>query len=747
MKRVFTLAFLFSLLTFSAHAQLKVTPLTTNSVPNGTAGQSIKSLGNGVIQWTSDTLNALLGLTNLNSANLTALNITSNNVIANLNALNITSNNVTANLAALNIVSNRATANLNALNTVSNTVNNLSNSVDVVSNKNTATLTALNTVSNAFYGASVGVTNVMSYGAKGDGVTDDTTAFQNALNWGGLIYVPFTTNGYLISSTLTVGSNTFLSGLSGRPKLTFKNTANGYLLDCGTNSMLSIVNIELDGGSNQTFITITTTNGRSGIRAFPYGSVSIRDCEIHGFGGVGVDLTQPVGSSAVGFVDASAHTILSSSRIYYCGVGLRLDDSKAEYQIVSTIETRKCYKGIEVLSGNFNLSGSASLENNFGIYLSGTNNNGHGNANGCIFNHNNYPIYATNITYGFNFVGCQIWQGNVVLHTCKAVNISDGTLDVDNLCITNGTWNRIHDNWSNASYTNASVVSGGNHYFFNNKTAANMPIYGSASFTSLGTNILALVDQGGGGSEEFRVYNTASTEWGFMKWSGNILFVGTTQSGGNNRAYGLATANTPRWLVQTTGHFEPNADQTYNIGSASLQVSNIHSRALTLGTNNGAAANTLPLATAPSAGASYFWNSNGVLFLLSSAAGSTTWNNTQAVANASLAFPSTNFIPSSGFSGTRYTNGFNQIGLLMVTFSFVDATTGTPIVRAVIEQNGAGGAKTNTFPFSMVGGTLTTVTNVVSLGFVNPGAVVTITDISSGSGASVGVVNSELELR
>ncbi|WP_431030058.1 glycosyl hydrolase family 28-related protein [Lysinibacillus sp. LZ02] len=54
------------------------------------------------------------------------------------------------------------------------------------------------------------ITNVKSYGAVGDGATDDTDAIQQALNQGGLILIPSGT--YLITTTLRVPSNTILLG-------------------------------------------------------------------------------------------------------------------------------------------------------------------------------------------------------------------------------------------------------------------------------------------------------------------------------------------------------------------------------------------------------------------------------------------------------------------------------------------------------------------------------------------------------
>lgn len=61
--------------------------------------------------------------------------------------------------------------------------------------------------------------NVRDYGAVGDGSTDDSPAFQAAIDSGFPVYVPETASGYLISSTLTLQTGAVIYGSSTNTKL------------------------------------------------------------------------------------------------------------------------------------------------------------------------------------------------------------------------------------------------------------------------------------------------------------------------------------------------------------------------------------------------------------------------------------------------------------------------------------------------------------------------------------------------
>lgn len=103
-----------------------------------------------------------------------------------------------------------------------------------------------------------------------------------------------------------------------------------------------------------------------------------------------------------------------------------------------------------------------------------------------------------------------------------------------------------------------------------------------------------------------------------------------------------------------------------------------------------------------------------------------------------------NFTPAN--PGNWYTGLGNRVSntgqraTLELDLGFVDAATGTPVAKVVIEQ---GLQITNTWTCSAPGTVVSTITNHFSFRLTT-NAVVIITDISRGSGASVTIANSQL---
>jgi parallel beta-helix repeat protein len=102
-----------------------------------------------------------------------------------------------------------------------------------------------------------GIVSVKEFGAVGDGVADDTTAIQNALNVGGIIYFPAGT--YIVSYGLVPKSNTLITG-SRNAILKLKDGQNGdvwqkrFIFDIESSSTpienVTIENITLDGNKD-----------------------------------------------------------------------------------------------------------------------------------------------------------------------------------------------------------------------------------------------------------------------------------------------------------------------------------------------------------------------------------------------------------------------------------------------------------------------------------------------------------------
>ena len=140
--------------------------------------------------------------------------------------------------------------------------------------------------------------NVRDFGAKGDGIVDDTAAIQTAINSGNEIYIPYGT--YLITSNLQLKSNIIISGDG-----ILKANADGlYVFTSGTVGIqnVQIVGITIDGGGQVGGVVTTGKKAATGIYLTNASSiiidkVNIKNCGIinsadpqidSGFGGFGI---------------------------------------------------------------------------------------------------------------------------------------------------------------------------------------------------------------------------------------------------------------------------------------------------------------------------------------------------------------------------------------------------------------------------------------------------------------------------
>lgn len=133
-------------------------------------------------------------------------------------------------------------------------------------------------------GRPFGVVSVTEFGAKGDGVTDDTQAFLDALNavsGGGEVRVPWTPNGYLVSGGITLSSNQALVGVGARPLLRLADGANYNVLQALNAENVRIENLAIEGNAdNQNADLYPNVNYLMGIRLFNVDGLDMRNVHV-----------------------------------------------------------------------------------------------------------------------------------------------------------------------------------------------------------------------------------------------------------------------------------------------------------------------------------------------------------------------------------------------------------------------------------------------------------------------------------
>lgn len=153
--------------------------------------------------------------------------------------------------------------------------------------------------------------SVRDFGAKGDGIADDTTPINNALTGGGDVYFP--TGTYRVSAALRVNTKTTLRGAGrGQSIIRMTKSGEGSTIDV-TSSNVMIYALSIEGPSpNDTYVALETA-----IRFHPATAnerlqdVQVQACEIYNYGFHGIELDH------VGTANISGNRI---HRIGYAGV-------------------------------------------------------------------------------------------------------------------------------------------------------------------------------------------------------------------------------------------------------------------------------------------------------------------------------------------------------------------------------------------------------------------------------------------
>ncbi len=291
--------------------------------------------------------------------------------------------------------------------------------------------------------ANLKTTTLENFGAVGDGVTNDQTAFAaaiSALSSGTYKAILLGEKSYLIQGgTLPAGCS--ISGTG--PNSQLKTTSNqSVIIIGGLNCSLS--NFRITGnstGSAQVGIQNGTLGATPGSLTGGFEKFYCTNVIVETTGGTGFQVAS-TNSMLYGplFTGCVADTCGGS------GTGHGFDIDVAEYtQLVNCCARNGNHgtgqAGLRLASGNVAWVGGDITNNQAGVFFDLTtygsySNYAHGVISGCSINHNNaYSVISTNtsVTAGHFFIGCLLYFGDLYLIGTTGICFKDCTIDVGDL--------------------------------------------------------------------------------------------------------------------------------------------------------------------------------------------------------------------------------------------------------------------------------------------------------------------------
>lgn len=226
------------------------------------------------------------------------------------------------------------------------------------------------------------------YGAKGDGVTDDSGAFNTAvtaLNGGaGTIPVPAGCT-FALAASIALNSltNVTFLGFGGKIVLTANVAAFSFTLCRACN----VINVPIYGRYNGG----TGYNGQFGIYLSQCGGTLVADCDIHDMVGATGSFGPPAAVSVNSVLipadlGQALPNIVRNNAIERCTVGVY---ANGEYEEILGNSATACTTGIWLIAGNCYVTANICQGNNIGCTVDGTGSNAdHCLIAGNTFNHN-----------------------------------------------------------------------------------------------------------------------------------------------------------------------------------------------------------------------------------------------------------------------------------------------------------------------------------------------------------------------
>lgn len=244
----------------------------------------------------------------------------------------------------------------------------------------------------------IGYITPQKFGAKGDGVNDDTEAVRMALA-SSLNVKLF--GSYKITDSLVIrdnqkvySDNAIISFITSNKPALVANDADFWSIS----GKLKIIG---SGISNNTAV---------GLKLIKCNSYSVSGLTVKKISGDGILLFPKVPASPTiaggNFIDCT----LDSNWTGFRAISGDIGNAGAEYATITNINAYGNNTAFEIGSGNVSIVGGSIKYNGNGIILGEGGNNSHGIISGVNINHNTINnVWANGATYGETFVGCHLY--------------------------------------------------------------------------------------------------------------------------------------------------------------------------------------------------------------------------------------------------------------------------------------------------------------------------------------------------
>lgn len=286
------------------------------------------------------------------------------------------------------------------------------------------------------------------FGAVGNGIADDKTALQNAINTGKMVLL----NGnYFTSGTITINNKTTIYG---NGKIT--TVSNLPILDIKASDIV-IDGIRFEGNGRGSATNYVTTrplqigiNLEGVVDATVYKNIRISNVSFFNLGGAGIKTANNKDTLYTGGL------LVSNTQADLCYIGY-FSAERGEYNSFSNIRAINCEYGAYVNGGNNAFSNIQFESNRTGMYYGTGVNPAKSTVSGGSINHSlDKGLDLNGLAFGQNFYGVQIQVNDIHVANCDAVQFINCDIRANVVSVTTST----NTNFKNCKFVITPTFTG-----------------------------------------------------------------------------------------------------------------------------------------------------------------------------------------------------------------------------------------------------------------------------------------------